>query len=86
MSVSELCFRSDMYEQERAEQVKIQMVAASFTAWQTIAAQGIKVAPWGDYLRKLGLAEKKAPISLEAKKAMAKKGYNIANLIRGSRK
>jgi hypothetical protein len=73
-----------MLEQQRGEEVKNQLIAASFAMWQYMATQGGKMN-WQAYLENLGLAEKREPISEEARKVMANRSYSIAEKIRSQR-
>jgi hypothetical protein len=84
MDFKELGFRSKMLEQQRGEEVKNQLIAASFAIWQYIASQGGKTN-WKKYLESLGLAEKAEPISEEARKVIANRSYSIAEKIRSQR-
>jgi len=50
------------------------MVAASFTAWQTLAAHAKKMPTWGKYIKRLGLSSEpeltKEDLKREADQAM----------------
>jgi hypothetical protein len=84
MEFKELVFRSKMLEQQRGEEVKNQLIAASFTVWQYIRTRGATTT-WETYLKNYGLAEKQEPISEEARKVIANRSYSIAEKIRSQR-
>lgn len=80
LEFSEFCFRAEMIDRDKADKVRYQMIAASYTAWQQISAQGGKMN-WIEYLDALGLSEKPRTIGKEAKKAMIDRALNIADRI-----
>jgi hypothetical protein len=68
-----------MLQRDKAEAVKNQLLAASFTAWQMLLAKGEK-REWQKYASDLGLVEK-ARISKEERAAVAQAGYSRAEQI-----
>lgn len=58
MDYVEYHFQCDYLREKKAEDTKNRWIAASFTAWQINSFNGLKRS-WNEYLRDLGLAEKK---------------------------
>ena len=58
MLFEELVFRSKMLEVEKCAEIKNQLIAASFTAWQIRVSQGDKIG-WNKYKNRLGLSDQK---------------------------
>ncbi len=56
MLYSEIIFRSNFIFEERLRVGKERMVAASFAAWQSLAAHTNKLPTWGRYIKQLGLS------------------------------
>jgi len=75
----EIVFRIKMLIKTKYENSKNELIAASFTAWQMLAAQGSEIT-WQQYIKMLGLSDSKS-IDAETKKQIAKKSYAIADMI-----
>jgi hypothetical protein len=56
MLYSEIRFRGNFILGERLRVGKERMVAASFAAWQGLAAHTSKLPTWGRYIKQLGLS------------------------------
>jgi hypothetical protein len=84
LNFSTYLFRSGQLEHRRAEEIRSQLIAASFTAWQMLTAQGLKQG-WNEYLSLLGLSESDS-MGREAGRRMADKAITIAERIRRSRR
>jgi hypothetical protein len=69
-----------MIDQEKAEAVKNQLVAASFTAWQIANNIPFK-KQLSQHLSTLGLAEKAKPMSKEYKEIVVKRAYDKAQSV-----
>lgn len=74
MLYDELIFRGNFIFEERARVGKERMVAASFAAWQGLAAHIAKLPTWSKYLKQLGLSSEskltKEDLKREADHAM----------------
>lgn len=71
-----------MLTEEKSENLKQQMIAASFTAWQMRDTK----KTFEEYLRMLGLADKKGKMSKEVKRKMIERNIAIAERIRKASK
>jgi len=78
LDYSEYNFRLGMLAEEKAEALKKQMIAASFTAWQMKETN----KTFEEYLRILGLTDKQEKIPDATKKKMIERNINIAERIR----
>jgi len=80
MPYHELLFRARMITQQENRDERNGMVYASFTAWQIIASQSGSDITWGQYLKKLGLAESRK-VSKKAIEREAEASLQKANSI-----
>lgn len=69
-----------MIDEQKAEDVKNQMVSASFAAWQ-ITNQVSYRKQLSAHLKSLGLAEKEKPMSKEYKEVVVKRAYDKAQSV-----
>jgi len=67
-----------MLTEEKADKIKTQMIAASFTAWQMKDTNKL----FDEYLRPLGLVDKPEKLSKEVKQKMIERNVGIAERIR----
>lgn len=67
-----------MFAEEKAEERKYALIAASFTAWQ-MKDTG---KTFDDYIRAFGLGEKKAKINDKMKKQLIERNIDLAERIR----
>lgn len=71
---SDVRFRGNFIFEERLRVGKERMVAASFAAWQSLAAHTSKLPTWGRYIKQLGLSSEpkltKEDLKREADHAM----------------
>ena len=74
MLYSEIRFRGNCILEERARVYKERMVAASFAAYQGLAAHVKKLPTWSSYIKQLGLSDEpkltKEDLKREADQAM----------------
>jgi len=83
MLVSDFAEAIDYVEAEEAEAVRMQYVAASYTAWQMGAG---KKKTFGEYLKGLGLSKKEKPMTARQRKTTAANALKIAQRIARSDK
>lgn len=67
-----------MIEEEKAEAIKNQMIAASFTAWQLEAGGKMGFA---EYLRQLGLSDSEPKLTEDQKEILTSRGLDVADRI-----
>lgn len=74
MLYGDIKFRSSFIFEERLRVGKERMVAASFAAWQSLAAHTSKLPTWSKYIKQLGLSSEpkltKEDLKREADHAM----------------
>ena len=78
LDFEEFIFRLEMLTEEKRENSKQRMIAASFTAWQMRETK----TTFDEYLRIFGLAEKQGKIPKEVRRKMIDRSIAIAERIR----
>ena len=73
-------FRGEYLQKQKDEGFKNQLIAASFTAWQMLASQGLK-DNWRRYLKKLNLIDEVKVTKEQLKKEAEKAMENVQRLI-----
>lgn len=73
-----MLFYADMLDRQKADRQREGLTNAAFVAYLQGAG---KDKTWNAYLQALGLVEKTAPITKEAKKKIVKKSQQIAERI-----
>jgi len=81
MEFAEYRFRADALQAQRAQAVREQMTAATFTAWQMYRTQGGKMA-WGKYLDAMGLGAPRERVAKEEKDEALEAAASIARLLK----
>ena len=83
MLYKDVRFRGNFILEERQRVGKERLVAASFTAWQTLATQVKKPPTWSKYIKGLGLSSEpeltKEDLKREADQAMENANRIIEN-------
>ncbi len=80
LEYSEFLFRLGMIGEYKAEEIRNQLTASAFTAWQL---NGIKIT-FQDYLKKMGLGEKEIKLSKEEKEIITQRSISLAEKIKAA--
>ena len=81
MLYSEVHFRGSYIFEERRRLEKERLTAASFSAYQLLAAKTDKLPPWGKYLRSLGLSDEPEVTEEDLKREAEKAMENVSKII-----
>ena len=74
-------FRGEYLQKQKDESFKNQLIAASFTAWQMLASQGLK-DNWRRYLKKLNLIDEVKVTKEQLKKEVENAMENVQRLVK----
>lgn len=85
MVYSEILFQGSYILERKKQEFKDKLIAASFTAWQTVSAQSQKPMEWNKYLKGLGLTDKIKANENELKEEAERALNKVEKLIQKAR-